>query len=220
MEKGQVNTTVDIKINKEDVFQLILVEKEEAIKADLLVMKTNLDALKKTYQENMRNIEAEVIKDNTFGVSVSPSDMKSTHMFEDIEDEQICYLKNDGPDIYTLKNLDRLAEVANPMKPGRSHNFDVHFIKNKITLCNECSIYYEQDIKGFTGTLRKSIKIKKSPYSKKIAKLNIIKNKIRILGQEENELKAYLIKLPFDKTLKTAFLKKIIKSKDITKLLK
>lgn len=207
MEKGQIVATADIKISKGDIFELLVEDKTQEMTDLLEKKKDKLQEIK----DKLKKVEDE-IHEIILVDSRAPSKAK-------IIDYALA--KSEFKERVVLWNLDILKEKRDPTKVTKSNcNYGYYAEKYHYSLGDKVTLGLEVTKDGFSGELIKRVPIKKSPLKSKVAYYNSLCTKEYKLKIEINDLGREIICLPYNRKAKNEFIRKVVKSSDIKKLLK
>lgn len=202
----QVKSKLDLTINKEDVFTVLIAEREEEYKKELVEKQEK----QKLYQERAD----EAFNDMLVAIA------KQGNVKVDELNRTITQSGYGKKDTYSISryNIDRLEGVKRPdLARNKKHNMQY----NKLKLCLSTTATKHIKTKdGFEGNLSKQVKIEHTEYLKKLcAEYNRCMKYVHKFEAEESEVRYKIITLEFDKSIKSAFLKKVVNTTDYSTLL-
>lgn len=206
MQKKELQAVIDVKINKEDVFELLVAEREQELEAQIELLETEIEELKEKEEEVIDDINKKILDGQPKGTEFYHH--KRRTIFHDS-------LKNE-----TFYNVERLGDYKDPWKyrnhPAIKWEKTVK-VKCSITEYLDLTLDYELD--GFKGTLSKRLEIDAKEYTGLVSKYSKLINKRLELEYQLNKYQYELVLLPHNRTIKSQFLKKVLKKDDVKALL-
>ena len=203
----QVNSKLDLTINKDDVLTVLISEKEEEYKAQLEEKRVKIDLYKERAEEARKDIHATVAKDCNVDVAELSYILEQVHLKNEHQRHEVKMY-----DIRHLEGAKRPDLARNKMCIVRSNKY-------KLVESTKC----QKDITtkdGFTGTVYKQVKIKTTDALKKlVAEYNRCNGYVLKFEAEEAEVLYLLMTLEHDKKIKAAFIKKVVNTSDFSALL-
>lgn len=200
-----VKSKLELNITKEDVLEVLIVEKEQEYKRELEIIYGVLD-------NNEKELEASEAKLRS--IIINKHKLKEEDAFSMLTNDYSAEAKVD------IIQYD-MARLSTIKRPDLARKKRVTVQHNMLTISSQINVKRKVEQDGFCGQLIKTIEmsILSKPLQKELAKYNDVYIRGKQLLADQSGVEYKILILEHDRSIKSNLVKKIVNASDVSLLL-